>query len=99
MTRWMRFVIIAALVVLVGACSQGGGDNQSAGQDQVKIINDMMAKGYPLTDNQKQEIADLTAEGKKLQAEGKKAEANAAFEKALAILKLAAESDRFNKAE
>jgi len=96
MNRWTRFFVIALLAFFVGACSQGGDGN---GQDSVQAINAMVAKGYPMTENQKQEIKDLTAQGKKLQAEGKKAEAQAAFDKALAILNQAAESDRFNKAE
>ena len=96
MNRWMRFVIVAILAVLVGACSQG---SDSQGSDPVQAINAMMSKGYSMTEDQKQAINELASQGKKLQAEGKKAEAQAAFDKALAMLNALAEADRFNKSE
>ena len=58
-----------------------------------------MNKGYEMSLNQREAINDLVAEGKKLIADGKKAEADKVFDKAIKLLEVIAETDRFNKSE
>jgi len=97
----MKSKLIAMLLVMllaVAGCSSSGSKSNTA-EDKVATINSLMSKGYEMSQNQRETINQLTAEGKKLQSEGKKAEADKMFDEAIQLLEVIAETDRFNKSE
>jgi Flp pilus assembly protein TadD len=97
----MKSKLITALLVMLLAvvgCSSSG--SKSNGTDEkLATISTMMAKGYSMTQNQREKITQLTAEGKELVAQGKKEEADKLFNEAIQLLEVIAETDRFNKSE
>ena len=88
-------VSLAATFALAG-CSGGKSDTPDA---KVATINTMMSKGYEMSANQRNELNGMLEEGRKLAAAGKTAEANSMLDKAISMLELIAETDRFNKSE
>jgi hypothetical protein len=62
-------------------------------------INALMAKDFPLTDQQRTDIDKLVAEGKQLANNGKPEQANAVLDEAIAILEFAEDAAMFNKSE
>ncbi len=63
------------------------------------LINDMLSKGYEMTDNQRVNINDQVAEAKGLLNFGKREEASKMFAAVITELEVIAETDRFNKSE
>ena len=84
---------VAVAVALVG-CS--GSSNP---QDQLNSINELLAKKFPVAERQQKQFDELLAQGNKQISEGKGPEAAKTLGKALAILEMAEEQDRFNKSE
>ena len=97
----MKAKLIAVVLVIflaLAGCSSSGSKSSSA-DDKLATIDTLMNKGYEMSLNQRETINDLVAEGKKLIADGKKAEADKVFDKAIKLLEVIAETDRFNKSE
>ena len=90
--------MLLAMLLTAAGCSSSGSKSNTA-EDKVATINSLMSKGYEMSQNQRETINQLTAEGKKLQSEGKKAEADKMFDEAIKLLEVIAETDRFNKSE
>ena len=88
-------VSLAATMTLAG-CSGGKSDTPDS---KVATINTMMSKGYEMSANQRNELNGMLEEGRKLAAAGKTAEALSLLDKAISMLELIAETDRFNKSE
>jgi len=96
----MKSKFIAVLLVMllaVAGCSSGSKSNSP--DDKIATINSLMAKGYEMSQSQRETINQLTAEGKKLISQGKTAEANKLYDEAIQLLEVIAETDRFNKSE
>ena len=90
--------VLLILLLTVAGCSSSGSKTGTR-DDKIATINTLMAKGYEMSQNQRETINGLVAEGKKLMAEGKKEEADKVFSQALELLEVIAETDRFNKSE
>ncbi len=65
----------------------------------MKEIDKLMSANFPVSVEEKAEIDTITAAGKTLLEEGKTEEASKELEKAIKILKMAEDSDIFNKAD
>jgi uncharacterized lipoprotein YehR (DUF1307 family) len=89
-------VLLVMLITVVG-CSSSGDKNTPDGK--IATINTMMAKGYAMSENQRETINEQVAESKKLVSQGKKEDANKLLDQTLELLEVIAETDRFNKSE
>lgn len=87
------FIITVSVLFTFTACSQ------SSPQDQLKEIDMLLNKGFPITAEQKEDIEKFSARGRSLLEEGKSEEAGKQFAEAIKILKLAQDADIFNKAD
>jgi len=97
----MKSKLITALLIMllaVAGCSSSGSKSNGP-DDKIATINTMMSKGYEMSQNQREAINQLVAEGKKLVSQGKTEEADKLFDEALKLLEVIAETDRFNKSE
>lgn len=90
----IRNLVAAALLTLILGCS-GGNDPQS----QLKKIDEMLDKKFPMTAEQSEQLNTHIAEGKRLLTEGKVEESSQAFAQALEILQRAEDVYIFNKAD
>jgi len=90
-------VFLLCILLAVAGCSSGAKTNTP--EEKISTINTMMSKGYEMTPNQKESVNTLLEDGQKLLSEGKTAEADKLFNRAIKMLELIAESDRFNKSE
>jgi len=89
---------------IVRACYklyQTSGEKKASSSDSGKLttINNLLSQGYEMSENQRQTINQLVAEGKELTAQGKQEEADKVFDQAIELLEVIAETDRFNKSE
>jgi Tfp pilus assembly protein PilF len=91
--------VLLILLLTVAGCSSSGEKSTSSDSGKLSTINTLMSKGYEMSENQRQTINQLIAEGKELEAQGKQDEANKLFEQAIEKLEVIAETDRFNKSE
>lgn len=94
MNRFFAVFILAAFVLL-GPAGCGGSDPTS----QTKTINELMAKDFPLTAQQRADVEKLVAEGNELVGAGNMEQAGVAFDAAIKILKFAEDAAMFNKSE
>jgi outer membrane biogenesis lipoprotein LolB len=92
MKRTSHFVGLSIAFALA-ACSA------STPQDQLASIDELVAKNFPMTEQQRMDLDKYLADGKNLLQNGKEAEASTAFGEALKILKLAQDTDLYNKSE
>ena len=90
-------VVLIILVALAGCSSSGSKSSSEDGK--LATINTLMNKGYEMSQNQRETINGMVAEGKKLEAQGKKEEADKLYDQAIELLEVIAETDRFNKSE
>lgn len=81
------------LALVLSAC--GSDDPQS----QLREIEQLQAKGFPMTEAQKSEIAALVTEGSALLAAGQQEASSEKLARALEVLEQAADAERFNKSE
>jgi hypothetical protein len=86
-------VIGFSIACALAACSA------STPQEQLAAIDELAAKNFPMTEQQRTEVEKHLASGKSLLQDGKEAEASTAFGEALKILKLAQDADLYNKSE
>lgn len=86
-------LLFAMLLAFAGCSSSKGPD------DKIATINTLMSKGYEMSQNQRETINQMLADGKKLVSQGKTAEANKVLDEAIKLLEVIAETDRFNKSE
>jgi hypothetical protein len=86
-------MLVVSLLFILMACSS------SSPQDQVKEIDELLNKDFPITVEEKENIEKFTAKGNGLLKEGKTPEASEAFAEAIKILKMAQDADIFNKAD
>ncbi|UCH80099.1 MAG: hypothetical protein JSW20_10150 [Nitrospiraceae bacterium] len=93
MNRLMHFMMIATCTIII-SCSSSA-DTQS----QLKKIDELQNKGFPITSEQQENIDRHVAEGKSLIQEGKEKEASEALAKAIDILNRALDADIYNKAD
>jgi type IV pilus biogenesis protein CpaD/CtpE len=89
----LRVIALAASLFLAGCLGPG------TPEEQLEVIQEMLAKNLPVTDQQKTDMDALIAKGREALEGGKKDEATAAFDKVLAILKIAEDAALFNKAD
>lgn len=87
-------LLVASLFMLVVSCSSG-----SNPENQLKEIDDLLKKGFPMTTEQTESVNTFVAEGKRLLTEGKTKESSEALAKAIDILNMALDADIFNKAD
>ena len=92
MKKLIHLFIILIFTVIISCSSD---DTQS----QLKKIDELMGKGFPITSEQQENIDKYIAEGKSLIKEGKEKEASAALSQAIDILNMALDADIFNKAD
>ena len=92
MKKIMQFFITLLFAIIIG-CSSG--DTTS----QLKKIDELRNKGFPITAEQMVSIDTFVAEGKKLIEQGKEKEASETLAKAIDILNMALDADIFNKAD
>jgi outer membrane lipoprotein-sorting protein len=98
----MKLKVLTLLLVIllaVSGCSSSGDKSASSENGKLATINTMMNKGYEMSENQRQTINQLVADGKNLAAGGKQAEADKLYDEAIKLLEVIAETDRFNKSE
>jgi Tfp pilus assembly protein PilF len=98
----MKTKLIAILLIMllaVAGCSSSGEKSNSSDSGKLTTINTLLSKGYEMTENQRQTVNQLVADGKELVAQGKQEEANKLFDQAIELLEVIAETDRFNKSE
>ena len=93
MNKLIRFIMIAAFTVII-SCSSSA-DTQS----QLKKIDELQNKGFPISSGQQENIDKHLAQGKSLIKEGKEKQASEALAKAIDILNMALDADIFNKAD
>ncbi len=91
--------ILAGLLLLLFAVFLSCSKAPTTPQEQLALINDMLSKGYEMTDNQRVNINDQVAEAKGLLNSGKREEASKMFAAVITELEVIAETDRFNKSE
>jgi len=92
MKKLIHLFAVLMLIVVIG-CSSG--DTQS----QLKKIDELQGKGFPITAEQQENIDKYTAQGKSLITEGKEKEASEALAKAINILNMALDADIFSKSD
>lgn len=85
--------VLLAIIMSVSAC--GEKDPQS----MAKQVDEILAKDYPMTEEQRVEISELTKQAKNLLDQGKTEDAAQAFDKTLDILKQVEDAAIFNKAD
>jgi len=98
----MKTKLIAILLIMllaVAGCSSSGDKSGSTDSGKLTTIDSLLSKGYEMSENQRQTINQLVAEGKELAAQGKQEEANKLFDQAIELLEVIGETDRFNKSE
>ncbi|GMQ90239.1 MAG: hypothetical protein BMS9Abin10_0593 [Gammaproteobacteria bacterium] len=81
------------MVLSLAACGSAGP------QDQLKTIDELMGKNFPMTQKQRTDLDKYLADGKRLLQEGEEAESSKAFGEAIKILKTAEDTALFNKSE
>ena len=81
------------MFMLIISCSNA--DTSS----QLKKIDELKSKGFPITSGQMENIDKHIAEGKKLIEEGKEKQASEALAKSIEILNMALDADIYNKAD
>jgi len=86
-------IALAAAISLAAGC---GNDDPQTLADQ---IEELSGKDLPLTDLQKNEVAEFTKQGKEWLSQGKTEGATQSFYKALAILEEAEDMAASNKSE
>ncbi len=86
-------VVALFIACAIAACSP------STPQEQLAAIDKLVAKNFPMTEQQRTEVEKHLVSGKGLLQDGKDAEASSAFGEALKILKLAQDADLYNKSE
>lgn len=94
MTRFLAVVFLAA-IVLLGATGCGESDPAS----QINTINELMDKGFPITEQQRTEVERLVAEGSELASAGNPEQAGAVLDEAIKLLRFAEDAAMFNKSE
>ena len=82
------------IIAFAFSCSSG-----STPQSQVKEIDDLMSKNYPMTSEQTTNLDIYIEEGNRLLDQGKNKEASEAFAKAIDILHMARDAYIYNKAD
>jgi hypothetical protein len=87
--------LLLLLFVVLFSCSKA----PTTPQDQLALINEMLSKGYEMTDNQRDNINDQVTEAKDLLTSGKQEEASKIMAAVITELEVIAETDRFNKSE
>ncbi len=92
MKKLIHLFAVIMLMVVIG-CSSG--DTQS----QLKKIDELQGKEFPITAEQQENIDKYVAQGTGLIKEGKEKEASEALAKAIDILNIALDADIFNKAD
>lgn len=88
-------VLLLSGFLLAGPAGCGGSDPDS----QLKTINELLAKDFPVTEQQMAEIEKYVTEGEESVKAGNDERASAAFDEAIKILKLAEDAHLFNKSE
>ena len=97
----MKAKLIAVLFIMllaVAGCSSSG-ETTSSDSGKLATINTLLSKGYEMSQNQRETINQLVAEGKEFVAQGKQEEADKVFDQAIELLEVIGETDRFNKSE
>lgn len=92
--RSKLLIMFFAIFIALAGCS-----GSSSPQDQLATLDKLLAKGFEMADNQRQEVSELVAEAKKLMGAGKTEEASKLLKQAIKVLEFAEEADRFNKSE
>ena len=92
MKQTLRAIGFSMACMLV-ACSP------STPQDQLAAIDKLVAKNFPMTEQQRKDLDKYLVDGKSLLQDGKETEASTALGEALKILKLAEDADLYNKSE
>ncbi len=87
--------ILVTAMLFVASCSS----QPSTPQEQLTAISTMLAKGYEMNDDQRQEIDEKVKTAKSLLESGKTEDAAALLTKVLKKLDFIAEADAFNKSE
>jgi len=87
-------LFIAVLFAMIIGCS-----SSSDTTSQLKKIDELKNKGFPITTEQMENINTFVADGKKHIEQGKEKEASEALAKAIDILNMALDADIFNKAD
>ena len=86
-------LILAMTVMMIAGC--GSEDPKAlAGQ-----VDELLAKNFPMTEEQKAGVMKFTEQANDLLGQGKSEESIQAYNQALAILKEAEDADLFNKSE
>ena len=93
MKKMTRLFMIVMFMLII-SCSSSN-DTQS----QLKKIDELKSKGFPITSEQMVKIDKHIAEGRSLIKEGKEKQASEALAKAIKILNIALDADIFNKAD
>jgi hypothetical protein len=91
----MVYAILLAALLIPAGCSK----TPASPEEQLTAVNEMLSRGYEMTDNQRREIDEQVNEAGSLLKAGKKTEASALLAKVLADLEVIGETDRFNKSE
>jgi len=89
----LRAIALAATLFLAGCFGPG------TPEEQLAAIQELQAKNLPVTEAQKTDLHTHIAKGREALEGGNKDEATTAFDKALAILKIAEDAAIFNKAD
>lgn len=94
MNRFLTVLLVAAFV-LVGANGCGQGDPAA----QLQTIDELMAKDFPLTAQQRSDVERLVAEGTALISAGDLEQAGEVLAEAVDVLEFAEDAAMFNKSE
>ena len=89
------YAILLSFLLIPAGCS----DTPAGPEEQLKVVNEMLSRGYEMTENQRQEVDEQVNEANALLEAGKMTEASALLSKVLTDLEVIAETDRFNKSE
>lgn len=94
MNRSLAILLLSGFL-LAGPAGCGSSDPDT----QLKTISELLAKDFPITEQQMTDIEKYVAEGEESMKSGNNEKANAAFDEAIKILKLAEDAHLFNKSE
>ena len=89
--------VFSLILIMTAVMASGCGSEDP--QALAKQVDELLAKNFPMTDEQKAGVTKFTEQAKDMLSQGKSEESIPAYNQALAILKEAEDADMFNKSE
>ena len=91
--------ILVAMMLMFSLIAFGCSSEQGTAEDKLAKVNELLAQGYEMTQEQKEKIDNQMKQINEFMAAGKKEEASKALSVTIKDLEQIGEWDRFNKSE